>query len=133
MLMIIGFTLNTKEGNMNKEQNYRNLISGILTYPNRASLMLDANQHLLDSGLLQIMEQVATNMAANSSIEAASFLQKLMSELKDELIPGSKNTAFQLEGEEIEIKEVDRELEWSKWSGLTLMLGNILFVVMILL
>ena len=189
---------------MNKEQeeNYRNLICGMLTYPNRAALMLDANQHLLDAGLMQVMEQVATRMAANSSTEAASFLQNLVSQLKDELTGAMGKKASLLESQERKIDprgsgveplssqsdgsqafllrdnkqksrvnsatcynvatnsapqepweeilpvspssclhvstksafdEVDREQEWSKWGGLALLLGNILFVVMVVI
>ena len=120
---------------MNKErkENYRNLISGVLTYPNRAALILDANQHLLDAGLMQVMEQVATSMAANSSTEAASFLQNLVAQLKDELMAATGKKASLLEGQEIEIDEVDNEDECSKWGGLAIVLGNILFVVMVVL
>ena len=45
---------------------------------------------------------------------------------------GEKKASL-LEGQEIEIDEVDNEHEWSKWGGLALMLGNILFVVMIVI
>ncbi len=120
---------------MNKErqESYRNLICGVLTYPNRAALILDANQHLLDAGLMQMMEQVATSMAAKSSTEAASFLQNLVAQLKDELMAATGKKASLLEGQEIEIDEVDNEDEWSKWGGLAIVLGNILFVVMVVL
>ena len=140
-----------------REQSYRHLISGVLTYPNRSALILDANQHLLDAGLMQVMEQVATSMAANSSTEAASFLQNLVAQLKDELMAATVKKASLLEGQKIEIDEVDNrplqksqfnqgiirvsgsllemsnEEEWSKWGGLAILLGNILFVVMVVL
>ena len=64
------------------EDNYRNLISSVLTYPHRAELILDANQQLLDARLIEMMEQVATTMAANSSTEAASFLRNLVAQLR---------------------------------------------------
>ena len=189
---------------MNKEQEekYHNLIYGMLTYPNQAALMLDANQHLLDDGLMQVMEKVATSMAANSSLEAASFLQHLVFQLKDELtvavgkkasllenqarkidLKGSRvecissqsdgSQAFLLRGNKQQSKEkfttcgdvstdsirqesldevlrvspsllphvsskncfeeVENEHEWSKWSGLALLLGNILFVIMVVI
>ena len=116
--------------NKERENNYHNLIYSLLTYPNRAALMLDANQHLLDAGLMQQMEQVATRMAANSSIEAASFLQKLVAQLKDELTTAvvKKSSLLEVQGREIE--EVDSDDKCAKWSGLALVLGNILFVVM---
>ena len=65
-----------------QEENYRNLISSVLTYPQRAELILDANQQLVDTDLIQMMEQVATNMTANSSTEAASFLRNLGAQLR---------------------------------------------------
>ena len=116
--------------NKERENNYHHLIYGLLTYPNRAALMLDANQHLLDAGLMQQMEQVATRMAANSSLEAASFLQKLVAQLKDELttVVVNKSSLIEVQGQEIEV--VDSDDECAKWSGLALILSNILFVVM---
>ena len=65
-----------------QEENYRNLISSLLTYPQRAELILDDNQQLLDAGLIQMMEQVATSMTANSSTEAISFLRNLLAQLR---------------------------------------------------
>ena len=115
--------------NKEREENYRHLICSLLTYPNRAALMLDANQHLLDAGLMQHMEQVATRMAANSSIEAASFLQNLVAQLKDELTTVVVKKASLLEGQGRIIEEVDGECEYSKWGGLALIIGNILFVL----
>ena len=64
------------------EDNYRNLIFSLLIYPQRAELILDDNQQLLDAGLIQIMEQVATSMTANSSTEAISFLRNLLAQLR---------------------------------------------------
>ena len=68
--------------NIELENNYRDLISGVLTYPHRAESILDANQQLLDDRLIQMMEQTAESMAANSSTEAASFLRGLVAQLK---------------------------------------------------
>ena len=65
-----------------QEENYRNLISGVLTYPHQAELILEINQQLLDNRLIQMMEQVARSMAANNSTEAASFLRNLVAQLK---------------------------------------------------
>ncbi|MGK7916408.1 MAG: hypothetical protein AB4038_12845, partial [Prochloraceae cyanobacterium] len=65
-----------------QENNYRNLIFSLLTFPQRAELILDSNQQLIDAGLIQMMEQVATNMTTNSSTEAASFLRNLAAQLR---------------------------------------------------
>ena len=119
--------------NQEQEQSYRNLICDILTYPNRAALILDANEHLLDSGLMQVMEQVATSMAANNASEAASFLQNLRYQLKDELTKTVNQKASLASGQEREIDPIDNEEELSKGLGLALFVGKILFIVMILL
>ncbi len=115
--------------NKKQEESYRNLISGVLTYPERSALILDANPDLLDYGLMEVMEQVAATMAANSSTEAASFLQNLMSQLKDELIPTRKKTASLLKTQEI----TSDEDKCSHLGGLALMLSNIIFILVILL
>ncbi len=65
-----------------QENNYRNLIFSLLTFPQRAELILDSNQQLIDTGLIQMIDQVATRMAANSSTEAASFLRNLAAQLR---------------------------------------------------
>ncbi|MDJ0534745.1 MAG: hypothetical protein QNJ70_20070 [Xenococcaceae cyanobacterium MO_207.B15] len=119
--------------NQEQEQSYRNLICDILTYPNRAALILDANEHLLDPGLMQVMEQVATSMAANNAGEAASFLQNLRYQLKDELTNTVIQKASLASGQEREIDRVDNEEELSKGLGLALFVGKILFIVMVLL
>ncbi len=67
---------------LNKENNYRNLIFSLLTFPQRAELILNSNQQLLDTGLIQMIDQVATRMAANSSTEAASFLRNVAAQLR---------------------------------------------------
>ncbi len=65
-----------------QETNYRNLIFSLLTFPQRAELILESNQQLIDAGLIQMIDQVATRMAANSSTEAASFLRNLAAQLR---------------------------------------------------
>ncbi len=116
---------------MNKQQknSYRNLISGVLTYPERSALILDANPHLLDYGLMQVMEQVAATMEANSATEAASFLQNLMSQLKDELIPTANKSTSLIDTQEINIEEN----KWSNLGGLALMVSNVVFILVIML
>ena len=65
-----------------QETNYRNLIFSLLTFPQRAELILESNQQLIDAGLIQMIDQVATRMAANNSTEAASFLRNLAAQLR---------------------------------------------------
>ena len=60
----------------------QNLIAALLTYPNKASQILNHNLDLLDARLLKMMEQVAVGMEANGSQEAADFLQNLAAQLR---------------------------------------------------
>ncbi|NES81056.1 MAG: hypothetical protein F6K10_06430 [Moorea sp. SIO2B7] len=77
-----------------QEQAYRNLISMVLTYPHQAALILDNHEKLLDSELMELMQQVATRMEENSSQEAADFLAHLVAQLKHEIKPSSKNCSW---------------------------------------
>ena len=63
----------------------RNLIGTLLTYPNRAAQILELNQELLDADLVRMIEQVATQMVASGSQEAADFLQNLAAQLREEV------------------------------------------------
>lgn len=64
---------------------YRRLIAMLLTYPNQAAKILNKNSTLLDAGLMEMMQQVASQMAVGQSQEAADFLKSLIAQLKDEL------------------------------------------------
>lgn len=66
--------------------NYRNLIAALLIYPHRASKILDANQEMCNSSLVQAIEQVADEIEANGSYEAADFLQNLAEQLKEVVV-----------------------------------------------
>ena len=72
-----------REQYLNSEQD---LIRVLLTYPNRATEVLMANQKLLNLNLVKMMEWVATQMIANGSLEAGTFLQNLAAELKKVLV-----------------------------------------------
>lgn len=123
--------------NKQQEEKYHNLICGMLTYPQQAPLMLDANQHLLDAGLMQVMEKVAKRMAANSSIEAASFLQNLVFQLKDELTVevGKKSSLLEVKKKKDILDKVNEEHQCSSssWSVVALVLANIFFVAIVVL
>jgi hypothetical protein len=71
--------------NAERTEAYRRLISMLLTYPNQAAKILNKNATLLDTGLMKMMEEVATQMAAEKSQEAANFLKCLIAQLQDEL------------------------------------------------
>ena len=61
---------------------YRNLISMLLTYPDRADEILATNQELINSDFVAVMEQVASQMSQSGSLEAAVLLQKYSEQLK---------------------------------------------------
>ena len=83
--------MKTEKMKSQQEQAYRNLISMVLTYPHQAALILDNHEKLLDSELMELMQQVATRMEENSSQEAADFLEHLVAQLKDEIKPSSRH------------------------------------------
>lgn len=58
-------------------QKYRNLIGTLLTYPDRATKILEINHKLLDADLVELMAGVAGQMSVNGSTEASDFLQNL--------------------------------------------------------
>ena len=94
--------------NIEIENHYRNLISGVLTYPHRAESILDANQQLLDDRLLQMMEQTAASMAANSSTEAASFLRNLVAQLRINYSPANS-----FESSTMVVKSDKKRFQWT--------------------
>lgn len=57
------------------------LIEALLTYPDRAIEILEANEELINSDLVTQMELVATQMKAKGSTEAASCLKNIASEI----------------------------------------------------
>ena len=115
--------------NEEREQAYRKLVSTLLTYPNQAAKILDANPKLLDAGLMQIMKQVATRMAANGSTEAADFLQNLVAQLKDELTAVAEMIKPELENRS-QIKESLKPSQFELLcSGTILLLSGFLIVL----
>ncbi len=54
---------------------YRDLISLLLTYPNKADEILASNPKLIDEELIATINRVSIKMASTGSIEAATFLR----------------------------------------------------------
>lgn len=70
-----------------KSQAYLNLIQALLDSPKgSAAEILAANQGLIDPRLVQIMQQVATQMASQGNREAAVYLSNLAAELGQSLV-----------------------------------------------
>jgi hypothetical protein len=75
-----------------KSQAYLNLIQALLDCPKGSEAqILAANQGLIDPRLVQMMQQVATQMASQGDREAAVYLSNLAAELGQSLVP---NHAF---------------------------------------
>ena len=108
-----------------KEQNletYQNLIYMLLISPNQADRILQANNKLIDAGLVQMMEEVAMRMAANGSTEAAAFLQDLTARLKRAIATplGLVDPHQELLSSKTEGKRATKLKLW--WSGTILLL-----------
>ncbi|BAU64855.1 hypothetical protein STA3757_22310 [Stanieria sp. NIES-3757] len=61
------------------------LIEALLTYPDQAIKILEANEELINSDLVEQMESVATQMKAKGSTDAANFLKNIASQIKKAL------------------------------------------------
>jgi hypothetical protein len=71
-----------------KSQAYLNLIQALLDCPKGSEAeILAANQGLIDPRLVQMMQQVATQMASQGDREAAVYLSNLAAELGQSLMP----------------------------------------------
>lgn len=65
-----------RSSNEEHAQAYMELIKALLACPQGTeSELLKANQELIEPGLVQMMQQVATQLASNGDREAASYLQ----------------------------------------------------------
>ncbi|MCU0532502.1 MAG: MFS transporter [Hydrococcus sp. Prado102] len=84
------------EKELSKTGAYRNLIGVLLTYPHKTTEILEANQELVDAGLVHMMERMATNMSRNGFHEAAAFLREVSEQLKQAFV--STRTKFKLRG-----------------------------------
>ncbi len=97
--------------------NYRNLISMLLTYPNKAEEILATNQELINSDLIAVMEQVASQMSQSGSIEAAILLQQYSEQLKQLKNPPLDKTQKQA--------KTKSGWQWTIVLGIILVLGGI--------
>jgi RND family efflux transporter MFP subunit len=61
------------------------LIEALLTYPDRAIDILEANEELINSDLVEEMESVATQMKQKGSTDAANFLKNIATQIKKAL------------------------------------------------
>ncbi|AFZ33845.1 efflux transporter, RND family, MFP subunit [Stanieria cyanosphaera PCC 7437] len=61
------------------------LIEALLTYPDRAIDILEANEELINSELVEQMELAAVQMKAKGSTDAANFLKNIASQIKKAL------------------------------------------------
>lgn len=63
-------------------QGYLQLVEALLSCPSgEEEAVLNANSELLDAGLVQVMTQVAENLAENGDQNSASFLQSLATQI----------------------------------------------------
>ncbi|MBD2514709.1 hypothetical protein H6G93_06740 [Nostoc sp. FACHB-973] len=69
-----------------RQEAYLNLIQSLLSCPSgEESKLLDSQYHLVDNGLVQIMEQVATILQQQGDSSAADFLTDLVQQLDQQL------------------------------------------------
>jgi hypothetical protein len=77
-----------KDHSDDKYQAYLQLIQALLDCPKGSEVdILAANQELVDLNLVQIMKQVANQIAAQGNREAARYLSNLAAELSRKLMP----------------------------------------------
>jgi|GEM_PF-536964 len=76
--------MNEQQQNEERMQNYRNIISAVLTYPDKVTKILEANKNNIDSEFVNIVEQVSEKMAAAKNKKAASFLKDLANKVRNE-------------------------------------------------
>ncbi|WP_293346598.1 MULTISPECIES: CHAT domain-containing tetratricopeptide repeat protein [unclassified Microcoleus] len=63
-------------------EGYRHLVQALLSCPSgEEAAILNANSELLDAGLVQVMTQVAENLAENGDKNAADFLESVATEI----------------------------------------------------
>jgi CHAT domain-containing protein len=67
--------------NQDRKNDYLKLIKSLLESPGRQAEILKGNKHLLDSGLLQVMEEVADGLLESGDLETRSQLQGLYSKI----------------------------------------------------
>lgn len=73
-----------------------NLINELLTCPNGEELaLLQANQELVDTDFVLIMQQAATKSAADGNQDSADFLQALAEQVSRMLVQGPEAANFE--------------------------------------
>ncbi len=100
--------------------NYRNLISMLLTYPDKAEEILTINRELVDVEFLEMMLQVANQMSQVGSQEAAALLRKHSKQLQQAI------ALKPVENQPLE-RKIDLKTNW-QWKillGLLFVLGTI--------
>ena len=96
---------------------YRNLISALLTFPHKADKILAANQDLINSDFVKMMEQVASQMFQSGSLEAAAFLQNYSEQLKQQ-----QNLPLDMSEQK---NKITSGWQWTILLGIILALGGI--------
>ncbi|MEG4635885.1 CHAT domain-containing tetratricopeptide repeat protein [Microcoleus sp. Aus8_D4] len=73
----------------NRLRSHLNLIQSLLTCPSGAEMeLLQEHSELIDSDLIEVMQQVASRMAADGEQNAADFLQQLAEQISQALAAG---------------------------------------------
>jgi parvulin-like peptidyl-prolyl isomerase len=83
-------------------ETHRNLIGVLLTYPNRATTVLNKNQTLLNENFVQTIESVSARMSEAGNQTAAEFLQNLAAQIRREFL----NVVLQVGQETITASEI---------------------------
>lgn len=65
---------------------HRNLISVLLTYPDRVSDVLNKNQTLINDDFVKLIEEMSDRMSAAGNQRAAAFLQALAAQVRKEFL-----------------------------------------------
>jgi CHAT domain-containing protein len=75
----------------NRVRSYLNLIQSLLTCPSGEEMeLLQQHSDLIDSDLIEVMQQVASRMAADGEQNAAGFLQQLAAQISQDLAAGAQ-------------------------------------------
>jgi len=75
----------------NRLQSYLNLIQSLLTCPSGEEMeVLQEHSELIDSDLIEVMQQVASRMAADGEQNAAGFLQQWAQQISQALAAGAQ-------------------------------------------
>lgn len=81
---------------------HRNLVSVLLTYPDRAIQVLDKNQDVIDEEFVKLLEAMSTEMVNRGNQAAATFLEQLAGQIRREFL----NVVIQVGKETIRASEI---------------------------